>query len=367
MPDLPLVVHENRTEVTGLTYGSLQSNFSLTSFLNHEDTKLVIIQVERTNTVFVSNAQYQLYPSHWSLAWGGQLQAEADPDPKECNTVVLPLNANHQINYTLPNSQFKLYIVGEFGGDNVGLTTANTQIPSTTRNTWVTFDLTSVLEDPAHSGNVEGVLCAGVIVNVGGRVGARYPSTADLNTLAQNKQRLVWVSSKVDDNDQFQAYISSGGKGDIISSVMHVVGYWLRDSGLVATQERDNPPEPYTTLNADTLYDGGKLSQQETQIVVGYRSADPINDLSIRSENSTNPQNRCRFQQFYAFPANLNNNEEFLYYTEKADSVTGVDMRIEMTQYDPNAGGGPSIINPDGGIINSDGGVFNTTDGILQL
>ena len=279
--DPPLLVNTNRVEITGLTKDNGTYTVDLTSFLNHESPKFVIVEAYHTGTS--GNLGVSVHP-----VGGADLvvQLAGTGFSKNAMTWVVPLNENNEVNYRIQGSAINLYIHAEIGGNGVFQTPIATQAV-TPANQWNDYDMTSILADASHSGNVEGIICTGRN-GTGGIAGVRRNTSTDAFSGAETGQRGYALVAKVDDNNIVETFITTAGKSGSQNSNLYIWGYWLRGYGLEATADK-SPAEGYTTLNAWADISANKLDKTETAALTLARAEQIVSTIGVRSDGSTNP------------------------------------------------------------------------------
>lgn len=327
MADLPLISYLDPIEITGLTKDNTRRTVDLAGFLTHENPKIVVMEVRRTSTVGGFLLYYMGVTGGTILT--GQLGA-SDGTNYASDLIVIPLNGT-EIDYRFVDGNFDLYLVAEFGGDNV-IAFSDFTLTGRTNNAWGDQDLTSNLADVEHSGNVEGIIANLRNLNYG-QAWLRRNGSADAAGTAQHNQQINWGTAKVDDGNIFERYVSrSGGKTPVNTSFIYMVGYWLRNSGLEATSDRD-PGEikPVGTDFED--FNMGKIADENEIMAIGS-VRQPIDGSSPRA--TLRGKGSSRFSTLYVnrrtntYPVLLDANED----AEYSASVSAFTWRIEATQYD---------------------------------
>lgn len=324
-----LLVHKNHIRLTGVVNDAAWNVFDMSPFLQHVDPKAVQILM-RNNTTLSTGAQ----TAGVSPVGGTNLGAvisNRNGENKDGLITPVQLTSSNELRLLSPTSgDIEFYLMSEFGGDNWTNYPANVATVRS-NNAWQTQDITSFVG--ADAGNVEGVLFRGQGTQTSGMViGARHMLSSDA-TRDEGTSRSCGISVKVDNNDQFRTWVSATtGKSIFISSHLYYVGYWTRDSDLVATQDRDPGTIPSTPAT-DVLFNAGVQAGQESQALVCMDiSSDTAHQGVVRTPGSTNVNIFPRSASYNQFPVNLNPNEECWYSLASFGTTTIPKLYVEATQ-----------------------------------
>lgn len=340
MPDAPLKVHTDQIPITGLTHNNQWNTVDLSSYLTHDDPKIVLICVYKDQAVSGNAGVRPVAAGQPGGSGFANIVAFTAQKANDFNIIAVPLNSSNQIQYRLTNSACKIALMAEMGGDTVKtFSDYDYHVSGRTNNDWGEEDITALVG--SDSENVEGVVCVMSNINQG-RAMIRAAGSSDTLIVPQATSQVSFITAKVNDEDVFERWVSATEKGEATGSIF-MAGYWTRDEQagvrLVATQDRD-PAFSGTFYNALTDVEVSVRAEREVAALVNMRLDGNVVEGGqplgyVRSKGSTNILGVWNSATTNVFPVALNADELAEYYQQT--SLSTFSIRIEAVQYVPLA------------------------------
>ncbi len=335
-----VLVNDSLVEITGMLKNGTWETVDLSSFLSHDDPKIVVIHMINTHTVSVRVSGIKPVGSAMPDARSKKTMQTTQTRQAPCS-----LAGGTSIQLFANNSEVDFYIHAELGGDDVIAYDDPTSLGTVTPNAWRTVDATTRLGSDA--GQVSAVVLW-LDWNNAGDWGYREFGSVDNWHPNNTSASSTFGICRIDRVDRYQIYQSrSGGKSPTWEVWIYEVGFIRRNWYHIT----DPVDRALNTTGAWTDEDLTDITEDVAEIaLIRMWNAAGSNDGWARNDGGSQIEQRFRPNEARHILVNLTASQVYEYWID----VVTMDQYIMGWFANPT-----NVLNLDTGTLNLDTGTLN--------